>query len=55
LFTGGLEILESPLFDQLVISDTVPPFRLPPDLANCRLTILDTSATVAAVLSAEYG
>jgi ribose-phosphate pyrophosphokinase len=55
LFTGGPEILESPLFDQLVISDTVPPFRLTPELATRRLTILDTSATVAAALIAEYG
>ncbi|BFN28290.1 MAG: ribose-phosphate pyrophosphokinase [Gammaproteobacteria bacterium HGW-Gammaproteobacteria-9] len=54
LFTGGPELLESPVFDQLVITDTVPPFRLDPDLAGRRLTVLDSSATLAAALAAEY-
>lgn len=55
LFTGGPEILESPVFDQLVITDTVPPFRLPPELVSRRLTVLDSSAMVAAALKSEYG
>ena len=55
LFTGGPEILESPVFDQLVITDTVPPFRLPPELVSRRLTVLDSSAIVAAALKSEYG
>ena len=54
LFTGGPEILESPVFDQLVITDTVPPFRLPSELVSRRLTVLDSSAMVAAALKSEY-
>jgi len=38
-----------------VITDTVPPFRLPPELVSRRLTVLDSSAIVAAALKSEYG
>ncbi|MBK3869275.1 ribose-phosphate diphosphokinase [Pseudomonas stutzeri] len=54
LFTGGPEILENPVFDELVITDTVPPFRLDPGLVARRLTILDSTAMVAAALATEY-
>lgn len=54
LFTGGSEVVESPVFDGLVVADTVPPFRLDPALVARRLTILDSSASVAAALAAEY-
>lgn len=33
LFTGGSELLDSPLFERIVICDSVPPFRLEPALA----------------------
>ena len=54
LFTGGPEIPESPVFDQLVITDTVPPFRLPLSWSAGALTVLDSSAMVAAALKSEY-
>ena len=54
LFTGGSEVVESQVFDGLVVADTVPPFRLDPALVARRLTILDSSASVAAALAAEY-
>lgn len=55
LFTGGSALLDSPLLQRLVVFDTVPPFRLDPELAAKRLEILDSSATVAALLAEEYG
>lgn len=55
LFTGGSELLDSPLFQRIVLSDSVPPFRLDPDLARRRLTVLDSSAAMAALLAEEYG
>ncbi len=54
LFTGGSELLDSPLFERIVICDSVPPFRLDPPLAARRLDILDSSAAVAALLAEEY-
>lgn len=54
LFTAGADLLNSPVFERVVITDTVPPFRLEADLASRRLEILDTSKTVAAALMAEY-
>lgn len=55
LFIGGGERLDSPLFERIVICDSVPPFRLDPALVARRLEILDTSAPVAALLAEEYG
>lgn len=54
LFTGGSELLESPVFERIVIADTVPPFRIDTALASRRLEILDTTAMLASVLRAEY-
>ncbi len=55
LFTAGTELLDSPLLERIAIFDTVPPFRLAPELAAQRLQILDSSAAVAALLAEEYG
>ena len=55
LFTGGSELLDSPLLENVVICDSVPPFRLDPALAARRLVTLDTSAAVAGCLAEEYG
>lgn len=54
LFTGGTELLDSPVFERIVICDSVPPFRLPADLAARRLEILDSTAALAARLAGEY-
>lgn len=54
LFTGGSELLESPVFERILVADTVPPLRLDAALAARRLEILDTSALVAEALRAEY-
>jgi ribose-phosphate pyrophosphokinase len=55
LFTGGSALLDSPLLQRLVVFDTVPPFRLDPELAAKRLEIVDSSTAVAALLAEEYG
>lgn len=55
LFTGGTELLDSPLFEGIVLCDMVPPFRLPAELAARRLTVLDSTAMVAAQLAENYG
>lgn len=54
LFTGGTELLDSPVFERIVICDSVPPFRLPAELAAQRLEILDSTAALAARLAREY-
>lgn len=54
LFTGGTELLDSPVFERIVICDSLPPFRLPAELAARRLDILDSTAAVAARLAGEY-
>lgn len=53
LFTGGTELLASPLFERIVLTDSVPPFRLAPDL-HCRLDILDSTEHLATLLAEEY-
>lgn len=55
LFTGGNELLDSPLFERILVCDSVPPFRLEPALVARRLQILDSTAAVAALLAEEYG
>ncbi|TVT81450.1 ribose-phosphate pyrophosphokinase [Pseudomonas sp. H3(2019)] len=51
LFTGGTDLLDKPLFEHLVIADSVPPFRLPADCVTRRLHVLDSTALVAALLA----
>jgi ribose-phosphate pyrophosphokinase len=41
LFVGGAaEVLERPEIDRWLVTDTIPPFRLPPDLAARRLEVV---------------
>ncbi|VVN79423.1 hypothetical protein [Pseudomonas fluorescens] len=54
LFTGGSDLLDSPLFERITICDSVPPFRLPPEQVTQRLHVLDSTAMVATLL-AENG
>ncbi|MGF6154207.1 ribose-phosphate diphosphokinase [Pseudomonas fluorescens] len=54
LFTGGSDLLDKPLFEHLAVSDSVPPFRLPPDCVAHRLHVLDSTALIATLL-AENG
>ena len=55
LFTTGTRWLENPLFERVVISDSITPPR-PERLAHAvRLEVLDISAEIAMVLAAQYG
>lgn len=44
VFVGAAaEFVASPLFDRIVVTDTLPPFRLPQDLVSDRLTVLSAA------------
>ena len=55
LFTGGCELLESPLLERIVVSDSIPSPRLEPLLQSGRVAVLDSSAAFAAALAEQYG
>ncbi|MET4701660.1 ribose-phosphate pyrophosphokinase [Constrictibacter sp. MBR-5] len=47
LFVGDAgRVLDDPLFDAVVVTDTVPAFRLPEDLVRRKLTVLSTAPLV---------
>jgi ribose-phosphate pyrophosphokinase len=48
---GAGELLSFPGFERIVVSDTVPPFRLRSEVAARRLTIVDSSAAVARAIA----
>jgi ribose-phosphate pyrophosphokinase len=52
---GASQVLMDPVFEQVVVTDTVPPFRIPPETVTSRLTILDSTATIAAAIVEEHG
>jgi len=48
LFVGdAAAMLATPAFDSVVVTNTIPPFRLPADLAEKRLTVLDATPLFA--------
>jgi ribose-phosphate pyrophosphokinase len=48
LFMGGAEaLLQEEALERIVVTDTVPPFRLPPEAVGSKVTVLDTAAFVA--------
>jgi ribose-phosphate pyrophosphokinase len=52
LFMGGApELLADPLFERIVVTDTVPAFRVPEDQAQRRLTVLDSTKAIAAAIA----
>lgn len=51
---GATELFASPDFEQIVITDTVPPFRVA-ESARERLTMLDSTALVAEAVSRSHG
>ena len=52
---GASEVLMDPVFERVVVTDTVPPFRLPPEVVASRLTILDSTSAVAEAIAEEHG
>jgi ribose-phosphate pyrophosphokinase len=56
LFTGGApELFASREIDGLVVTDTVPLPETVPAAARARLTVLDSTAAVAAEIAAQHG
>jgi ribose-phosphate pyrophosphokinase len=48
LFVGDAPaMVADPLFDSIVVTDTIPPFRLPVDLVEKRLTVLEVAPLFA--------
>jgi ribose-phosphate pyrophosphokinase len=48
LFVGNADqVVADPALDSLVVTNTLPPFRLDPELARSRLTVLDVSPLLA--------
>lgn len=53
LFMGGApELFATAALEGIIVTDTVPPFRVPPEIAARRLTVLDASETIARALMA---
>ena len=52
---GASQVLMNPVFERVVVTDTVPPFRIQPEIVASRLTILDSAATIAAAIVEEHG
>ena len=48
---GAPELFATEALDGIVIANTVPPFRVPPDLATERLTVLDASESIARAIA----
>jgi ribose-phosphate pyrophosphokinase len=48
---GSAEVLGDPAIDKLVITDTVPPFRLPADVARDKLVILPAAPLLAEAIA----
>jgi ribose-phosphate pyrophosphokinase len=56
LFMPGAETLfEQPLLERVIVTDAVPPFRLPAALRDGRLTVLDTAPLFAEALARIHG
>lgn len=54
LMGGATELLAEPAFEQIVIADTILPFRVAPDIARRRLTILDSTPVVARAIEESH-
>lgn len=55
LFTRSNELLESPLFKRVVVSDSIPPPKLESVLKAGHFDVLDTAASIASALAVQYG
>jgi ribose-phosphate pyrophosphokinase len=49
---GATELFTTPAIDGITVANTVPPFRVPPEAAARRLTVLDASEAIARAIAA---
>jgi len=55
LFVGGAaDLFATQEIDAIAVTNTVPPFRVPPAVATHRLTIIDASQSIARAISAWH-
>ncbi len=52
---GATELLSSPEFERIVVTNTIPPFRLSGEIVESRLTILSSAPAVAQAIAALHG
>ncbi len=56
LFTGHAgDVLDDPSLDKIVVTDTIPPFRLDPDFVKKKLVILDSASLFAESIKSIHG
>jgi ribose-phosphate pyrophosphokinase len=56
VFNGAAkDFVASPLFDRIVVTDTLPPFRLPEELISSRLTVLSAAPLLAEAIARIHG
>jgi ribose-phosphate pyrophosphokinase len=53
--SGSEELFQHPLLARVVVTDSVPPFRLLPELVGGRLTVIDTAPLFAETVSRIHG
>jgi ribose-phosphate pyrophosphokinase len=51
---GAVELFSAPKIEVIAVTNTVPPFRVPPDLATSRLNIIDASEPIARAISSLH-
>lgn len=56
VFAGGAEaVLANPAIDDVVITDSIPPFRLSPGLVQSKFVVLETAPLLADAIAAVHG
>jgi hypothetical protein len=48
--TGASAVLADPVLERIVVTDTVPPFRILREIVASKLTILDSTAAIASAI-----
>ena len=55
LFIGGApELIETPALERIVVLDTIPPFRLTPEVLAARVSVIDAAASLARAIAASH-
>ncbi len=51
---GAPELFATPALDGIMVTNTVPPFRVPADVAARRLTMVDASDAIAHAIMVSH-